>query len=106
MLPRAAIEIKKPDESSTVSQWHAYTDESRDLTAATSRRNYEQDFLYQQSSLTELLSEMLVIFYAPRERLSSRRVLDLYAKLQTWHKKLPEGLHLTDQSAPNVFQLQ
>jgi hypothetical protein len=106
MLPRAAIEIKKPDETSSVTPWHAYTDHSRELNEATSRSNHEEAFLYQQSSLTELLSEMLVMFYAPRERLSSRRVLDLYAKLQTWHKKLPGGLHLTDQSAPNVFQLQ
>lgn len=105
MLPRAAIDIEKPNEKKAVSQWHLYTDEQRDATPATARFSYEHDALYQQSSLTELLSEMLVMFYAPRERLSSRRVLDLYARLQTWHKKLPDTLRLTDQSAPNVFQL-
>ena len=105
MLPRAAIDIEKPNEATTVRQWQLYTDEQREATPTYMRVSHDQDALYQQSSLTELLSEMLVIFYAPRERLSSRRVLDLYARLQTWHKKLPSSLALTAQSAPNVFQL-
>ena len=106
MLPRAAVEIVKPNEPTQNPQWQLSTDEQRESTPESVRASPEQDCLFQQSSLTELLSEMLVLFYAPRERLSSRKLLDLYTRLQAWHKKLPKSLHLSDQSPPNVFQLQ
>jgi hypothetical protein len=106
MLPRAAIEIEKPNEPSSVVHWQLYNDDYREATPDTLRPCYEEQVLYQQSSLTELLSEMLVIYYAPRERLCSRRILDLYTRFQLWFKQLPSTLHLTDKATPNVFQLQ
>jgi hypothetical protein len=106
MLPRAAVEIEKPNQPSSITQWQLYSDDHQEATADSFRPCYEQQVLYQQSSLTELLSEMLVIYYAPRERLCSRRILDLYTRFQSWYKQLPATLYLTKQSAPNVFQLQ
>ncbi len=106
MMPRAAIEIEKPNEPSNVTQWQFYNDDVREATPDTLRLCYEQELLYQQSSLTELLSEMLVIYYAPRERLCSRRVLDLYTRFKNWYKQLPDTLKLSENCAPNVFQLQ
>jgi hypothetical protein len=106
MMPRAAIEIEKPNQPSSATQWQLYNDDVREATPDTVRPCYGQAVLYQQSSLTELLSDMLIIYYAPRERFCSRRVLDLYTRFQDWYKQLPNILHLSKLCAPNIFQLQ
>ncbi|KIW05354.1 uncharacterized protein PV09_03870 [Verruconis gallopava] len=105
MLPRAAIEIEKPKRTAHVTEWQLYDDEHRNAESKVLYSCCEDEMLYQQSSLTEILSELLVIYYAPRERLSSRKILDMYSRFQTWHKRLPSSMRLSEKSPPNVFML-
>lgn len=62
-------------------------------------------FKDQLSKLSELASDMVNTFYAPRERFTSRRLATTYAHYQTWYENLPEAFQLENTSLPHVLVL-
>jgi hypothetical protein len=63
-------------------------------------------FLLRLSSLSEIVSDMIHMFYAPQERMNSRKFLEVYKKYLSWYETLPESLQLNQKSPPHVYALQ
>ncbi|KAF2004919.1 hypothetical protein P154DRAFT_425585 [Amniculicola lignicola CBS 123094] len=76
-LPRAAITVDKP----------ILTESPQQQGAATTRM-----FLQEFSTLSELVNDNNFMFFAPKERFTSRRLLDMYHNYVNWHKHLPSSL--------------
>ncbi|KAF2801137.1 hypothetical protein K505DRAFT_227098 [Melanomma pulvis-pyrius CBS 109.77] len=89
-LPKAAITLDKPvpDESAEGAQ-------------------VNHAFLQQFSVLSELINDNNYMFFAPKERFTSRRLLDCYYKYLDWYKHLPLQLHLQSSPSPQpeIFML-
>lgn len=64
-------------------------------------------FLQEFSALAELINDNNYMFFAPKERLTSTRLLDCYNKYQAWYRKLPSLLRLEGrQPEPHTITLQ
>jgi len=59
-----------------------------------------QMFFESLCTLSESINDNMYMFFAPRERFTSRRVLHMYRKYQEWYSALPPSLHLPDD--PNI----
>lgn len=59
-----------------------------------------RQFLQEFSALSELVNDNNYMFYAPKERFTSRRLLDCYKKYQNWYKGLSPQLHLQEDPPP------
>ncbi len=59
----------------------------------------------QMSKLSEMASDMVNTFYAPRERFTSRRLAAAYAQYQEWHQQLPPAFRLENTTLPHVIVL-
>jgi hypothetical protein len=105
-LPRAAIGIDKPKDVDTLDTWVLYTDKCLDGVDVPFWQCSRNQFLLRLSNLSEVVSDMVHMFYAPRERLNSRKFLDKYHRYQSWYKGLPDVLRLDDAAPPHVFTLQ
>ncbi|KAF2108137.1 fungal-specific transcription factor domain-containing protein [Lophiotrema nucula] len=95
-LPRAAITLDKPilAEPPTGGMFDKpFTPASFAPGQVTSR-----EFLQAFSTLSELVNDNNFMFYAPKERLTSRRVLEMYHKYLNWLKSLPEPLRISEVS--------
>lgn len=68
--------------------------------------NLTQRLAQQFSLLTEIVSDTIFMFYAPRERFTSKKLLDFHARYKRWYSKLPEKLRLRNVSTPHVLVLQ
>lgn len=62
-------------------------------------------FKDQLSKLSELASDMVNTFYAPRERFTSRRLAATYAQYQSWYQNMPDVFRLENTSLPHVLVL-
>ncbi|KAK0313480.1 hypothetical protein LTR01_001736 [Friedmanniomyces endolithicus] len=62
-------------------------------------------FVECRSRLSELASDMVNTFYAPRERFTSRRLAAAYAQYQEWHQNLPDAFRLENTALPHVLVL-
>lgn len=67
-------------------------------------------FLQEFSTLSELINDNNFMFFAPKERFTSRRLLDMYYKYRNWYKDLPPPLRLPDRHdmrpMPHIVALQ
>jgi hypothetical protein len=67
-------------------------------------------FLQEFSSFAELINDNNFMFFAPKERFTSRRLLSMYEKYQRWHNNLPLPLRLPEQPdvrpLPHIIVLQ
>ncbi|KAF2809283.1 uncharacterized protein BDZ99DRAFT_443474 [Mytilinidion resinicola] len=99
-LPRTAINLDKPilEEPVALEKGQLFLDASRESQPVFTNRQFLQGF----STLSELVSDSLFMFYAPRERFTSRRLLDTYCKYKNWYKSLPKALQLdpNDKALP------
>lgn len=99
-LPRQAITLEKPilEESSgpLAANYGA-------VTIITTRM-----FLQEFSALSELINDNNYMFFAPKERLTSTRLLDQNNKYQAWYRKLPAIMKLdaSRQPEPHTLTLQ
>ena len=75
-LPRAAADIDKPSitEQSEMQPWRPYEDANLCLSPSAQQPARQMTFVACLSNLSELASEMVNTFYAPRERFTSRRL--------------------------------
>lgn len=99
-LPRAAITLEKPilEESSG-----PLAPEYGTATIITTRM-----FLQEFSALSELINDNNYMFFAPKERLTSARLLDQYNRYQAWYRKLPAAMRIdaNRQPEPHTLTLQ
>lgn len=65
-------------------------------------------FLQEFSTLSELINDNNYMFFAPKERFTSRRLLECYNKYQNWYKNLPHKLRLEGvrEPQPHIIVLQ
>ncbi|OCK74747.1 hypothetical protein K432DRAFT_338562, partial [Lepidopterella palustris CBS 459.81] len=99
-LPRTAINLEKPilDEPVTLdSKFQNFiTDGDQRGGILTNRQ-----FLQQISTLSELVNDAVFMFYAPRERFTSRRLLECHKKYTNWYRALPRPLQLPENPERN-----
>ncbi|KAL1655302.1 hypothetical protein SLS61_002189 [Didymella pomorum] len=99
-LPRAAVTLEKPileESSGPLAANYGVA------TIITTRM-----FLQEFSALSELINDNNYMFFAPKERLTSTRLLDQYNKYQAWYRKLPAIMKLdaNRQPEPHTLTLQ
>ncbi|CAI6338358.1 unnamed protein product [Periconia digitata] len=97
-LPRAAITLEKPilDESPAELHSDAYSGTLQISSGMVTTRVFLQQF----STLSELINDNNYMFFAPKERFTSRRLLECYNKYQEWYKNLPRSLILDGMREP------
>ncbi|KAF1839198.1 hypothetical protein BDW02DRAFT_230798 [Decorospora gaudefroyi] len=95
-LPRAAITLDKPilEENSGLPE--AFPGASRVTSGVVTTRMFLQEF----ASLSELVNDNNHMFFAPKERLTSGKLLDCYHKYQAWYRKLSPTLGVDSKKEP------
>jgi hypothetical protein len=65
-------------------------------------------FLQEFASLSELVNDNNHMFFAPKERLTSSKLLDCYHKYQIWYTRLPPsiGVEGKKEPEPHILVLQ
>ena len=110
-LPRTAIRLEKPvvRENLESKPWKPHGDprfprDSRDLQQPGHRYN----ILLQLSTLNEIVDDIVHMFYAPRDRITSRRLQQHHERFRSWYRNLPECLAIKKDSPtlPQVITLQ
>jgi hypothetical protein len=110
-LPRTAIRLEKPivRENFESKLWKPHGDprfphESGDL----EQPGHSYNFLLQLSTLDEIVDDIVHMFYAPRDRITSRRLQQHHERLQSWYRNLPECLAIkkSGHTLPQVIALQ
>lgn len=83
-----------------------FTEEDVPIVPETEQASHINRVLHQFSLLSEIVNDMLFMFYASRERFTSKKLLDLYIRLQRWYKVLPTSLAVTRNSTPQLLLLE
>ncbi|KAH7085177.1 fungal-specific transcription factor domain-containing protein [Paraphoma chrysanthemicola] len=89
-LPRAAITLDKPILEEVSGLPDAFPGTSRVQPAVVTTRMFLQEF----TVLSELVNDNNYMFFAPKERLTSSKLLECYNKYQTWFRRLPPALSI------------
>ncbi|KAJ8116275.1 hypothetical protein OPT61_g2266 [Boeremia exigua] len=97
-LPRAAITLDKP----ILEESNEPIEASHGASKVITTRMFLQEF----SALSELINDNNYMFFAPKERLTSTRLLDCYDKYQSWYRRLPPIMRLEGrQPEPHTITL-
>ncbi|KAK5163709.1 uncharacterized protein LTR77_010382 [Saxophila tyrrhenica] len=105
-LPIAAADISRPSSDRVETQtWRPYEDNNFAPGSNIEQPLHPMLFTDQLSKLSELASDMVNTFYAPRERFTSRRLALAYKQYQEWHRNLPDAFRLENTSLPHVIIL-
>ncbi|KAI9880982.1 MAG: hypothetical protein M1830_009476 [Pleopsidium flavum] len=106
-LPRTAISLEKPTivDAIEYKPWKPYVDFNVPGAPGSEEPSHTHRILRQLSLLSEIVNDTVYMFYAPRERFTSKRLLDFYARYTRWYKALPECLKLDKTSLPQVLCL-
>ncbi|EUC50061.1 hypothetical protein COCMIDRAFT_82835 [Bipolaris oryzae ATCC 44560] len=95
-IPRSAITLQKPILEETTSGPEAFPGTSHAGSGVVTSRM----FLQELSTLSELINDNNHMFFAPKERLTSQKLLDCYYKYQAWYRKLPVSLGIEGNKEP------
>lgn len=103
-IPRSAITLQKPILDETTSGPEAFPGTSHTCSGVVTSRM----FLQELSTLSELINDNNHMFFAPKERLTSQKLLDCYYKYQAWYRKLPVSLGIegNKEPQPHILTLQ
>ncbi|KAL6714818.1 hypothetical protein ACLMJK_007078 [Lecanora helva] len=106
-LPRAAINIDPPSiqVANDTKPWQSYNDSGLASAPQAEQPILNQTAFYQLSLLSEIVSDTDYMFYAPRERFTSKKLLDFKSRYNRWYNQLPDKLRLRDDSLPHVLVL-
>ncbi|KXT08280.1 hypothetical protein AC579_7568 [Pseudocercospora musae] len=106
-LPRAAADIETPSANSRTETktWRPYEDTNFSLSPSAEQPARTMLFKDRFSKLSELASDMVNTFYAPRERFTSRKLAATHAQYQAWYQNLPDVFRLENTSLPHVLVL-
>ena len=107
-LPRAAVNIDSPSikEAHDQELWRPYSDLGIEDIPGAEQPIFNQTLAYHFRMLTEIVSDTVFMFYAPKERFTSKKLLDFYSRYTRWHNKLPVNLRIGDVPTPHVLVLQ
>lgn len=103
-IPRSAITLEKPILDEITSGPEAFPGTSHTGSGVVTSRM----FLQELSTLSELINDNNHMFFAPKERFTSTRLLDCYYKYQAWYRKLPISLGIegNKEPQPHILALQ
>lgn len=102
-LPRAAITLDKPILEEVSGLPEVFPGASRLPPGIVTTRMFLQEF----TMLSELVNDNNYMFFAPKERLTSSKLLECYTKYQTWYRKLPSALSIDGlKPEPHILVLQ
>lgn len=106
-LPRAAADIPKPAilDRTENQTWRPYEDANLAISPSAEQLSLSMLFVEHLSKLSELASDMVNTFYAPRERFTSRGLANAYGMFQEWHRSLPDAFRLENTALPHVLVL-
>ncbi|KAI9829121.1 MAG: hypothetical protein M1832_000144 [Thelocarpon impressellum] len=106
-LPRAAIRLEKPTivESIEAKAWKPYVDSGQPELEDFEQASHTHGFLLQLSTLSEIANDIVHIFYAPSERFTCTKLLEIYAACTRWRQTLPEPYAVTDKPTPHALFL-
>ncbi|KAK5746384.1 hypothetical protein LTR17_000764 [Elasticomyces elasticus] len=104
-LPRCAVDVAKPtiNERLESAMWQPYHDVNMVKSPSIQQPSRPMLFVDCRSRLSELASDMVNTFYAPRERFTSRRLAATYAQYQEWYQTLPDAFRLENTALPHVL---
>ena len=107
-LPRTAINLDMPNilEQLESEPWRPYTDYGFVSLPGGEQPSHTHTLLCQFSLLSEIVNDTVFMFYAPRERFTSKKLLNSYNRYTRWLANLPEKLQLRDAAMPHVLTLQ
>ena len=110
-LPGAAIRLERPKIVPYMEDtpWKPHGMPNYDgSNPSLQQASHKYSMLVQSSLLAEILDEITRMFYAPRDRITSRRLQHHHAKLQGWYDNLPYTLRIKEHepTLPQVFCLQ
>ncbi|KAF2035527.1 hypothetical protein EK21DRAFT_53843 [Setomelanomma holmii] len=100
-LPRAAVTLDKPILEEVPEIPEAFPGAARVQPGIVTTRMFLQEF----TMLSELINDNNYIFYAPKERLTSSKLLECYNKYQAWYRKLPSQLAIEGKKHPEPHVL-
>jgi Fungal specific transcription factor domain len=110
-LPRTAIQLEKPIPRENLEKkiWKPHGD-PRFPHEATGLEQpaFTYTVLVQSSRLTEIVNDTLQMFYAPRDRITSRKLEVHHERFIQWHDGLPPSIAIKrdDPTLPQVIALQ
>jgi hypothetical protein len=110
-LPRTAIRLDKPilRENLEIKVWKPYGDpRDKQQTCFLEQQSFTYNLLLQSSLLSEIVNDTVQMFYAPRDRITSRKLQQHHDRFQQWHKNLPSVLAIKQKepTLPQVLTLQ
>jgi hypothetical protein len=107
-LPRAAITLEKPQirQDLELKLWKPYIDSFLIPYQAAGQATYSYTLLQKFSNLSNIVNDAIFMFYAPKERTTSRKVLDLYSRAKRWLNTLPDALSDSPFATAHVITLQ
>jgi hypothetical protein len=100
-LPRASITLDKPILDEVSGAPDALLGSFRVQPGVVTTRMFLQEF----ATLSELVNDNNYMFFAPKERLTSTKLLNCYNKYQAWYRKLPTALGIEDKKQPEPHTL-
>ncbi|RMZ69473.1 putative pathway-specific regulatory nit-4 [Pyrenophora seminiperda CCB06] len=102
-IPRAAITLDKPILEETPGPPKAFPTTSHNPAGIITTRLFLQEF----TSLSELVNDNNYMFFAPKEPLTSLKLLDCYRKYQEWYKRLSPAMRLEGkkEAEPHILVL-
>ncbi len=110
-LPRTAIRLEMPTliPSLESTPWKPHGTPNYDGgPSQLEQPSLKYSILLQCSLLSEIVDDIIHLFYAPRDRITSRRLQLHHEKLQQWYMQLPENLSIQENgpTLPQVITLQ
>jgi hypothetical protein len=106
-LPRTAIQLEKPLPRDYIEQkiWKPHGDprfphEAKNL----AQPAFTYNLLVQLGCLSEIVNDTVQMFYAPRDRITSRKLQQHHERFQEWYANLPSCL-LIKQDGPTLPQI-
>jgi len=110
-LPRTAIRLEKPTLIPNLEStpWKPHGTPNYDGGwSELEQPSLKYSILLQCSILSEIVDDIIHLFYAPRDRITSRKLQLYHEKLQQWYIQLPSGLRIRESgpTLPQVLTLQ
>lgn len=101
-LPSAIIGINKPNNFPNIESelWQPYS--SRTTPDQPPQPCRVQAIATRYCEISEILGDILCMFFLPRERVTPNKLSDLYSRLKTWRGQLPEDMDVESKAYMDV----
>lgn len=103
-LTRNAISVDKPASSDKSDSliWQPYVDVNLPVSPSALQPMKCLLFVQHFSKLSEIINDVNLNLYAPKERFTARRLAAGYNQYQSWYNEMPEIFHLQNTAMPHV----